>query len=156
GMSSMRRWPRASRQVRARRSGSSLPTTMRPSCDRTWARRADAGDAGWEAERRVMLDVLLGVGRWFGKQETDHCTRPGGFLAPPMGAGYTPLSGKMTMPVAFITHPSCSLHEMGPYHPECPERLAAVGDRMIAAGIDPYLRHYTAPEATREQIGRVH
>ena len=32
----------------------------------------------------------------------------------------------------------------------------AVGDRMIAAGIDPYLQHYTAPEATREQIARVH
>ena len=32
----------------------------------------------------------------------------------------------------------------------------AVGDRMIAAGIDPYLKHYTAPEATREQIARVH
>ena len=56
------------------------------------------------------------------------------------------------MPVAFITHPTCSLHEMGPYHPECPERLSAVGDRMIAAGVDSYLRHYTATEATREQI----
>jgi len=60
------------------------------------------------------------------------------------------------MPVAFITHPSFLLHEMGPYHPECPERLMSVGDRMIAAGIDPYLRHYTAPAATREQIARVH
>ncbi|HTQ01825.1 MAG TPA: histone deacetylase family protein [Casimicrobiaceae bacterium] len=60
------------------------------------------------------------------------------------------------MPVAFITHPSFLLHEMGPYHPECPERLMAVGDRMIAAGIDPYLRHYTAQAATREQIARVH
>jgi acetoin utilization deacetylase AcuC-like enzyme len=60
------------------------------------------------------------------------------------------------MPVAFITHPSFLLHEMGPYHPECPERLMAVGDRMIAAGIDPYLKHYTAPAATREQIARVH
>ena len=60
------------------------------------------------------------------------------------------------MPVAFITHPSCLLHEMGPYHPECPERLMAVGDRMIAAGIDPYLKHYTAPEAkeTFEEIAR--
>ena len=38
------------------------------------------------------------------------------------------------MPVAFITHPSCLLHEMGPYHPECPDRLMAVGDRMISAG----------------------
>jgi acetoin utilization deacetylase AcuC-like enzyme len=60
------------------------------------------------------------------------------------------------MPVAFITHPSCLLHEMGPYHPECPERLMAVGDRTIAAGIDPYLKHYTASEVTREQIARVH
>ncbi|MFO1415008.1 MAG: histone deacetylase family protein [Burkholderiales bacterium] len=60
------------------------------------------------------------------------------------------------MPTAFITHPSFLQHEMGPYHPECPERLMAISDRMIAAGIDPYLRHYTAPAATREQIARVH
>jgi acetoin utilization deacetylase AcuC-like enzyme len=45
---------------------------------------------------------------------------------------------------------------MGPYHPECPERLMSVNDRMISAGIDPYLRHYTATPATREQIARVH
>jgi len=45
---------------------------------------------------------------------------------------------------------------MGPHHPECPDRLTAIGDRLIAAGIDGYLRHYTAPRATREQIARVH
>ncbi len=60
------------------------------------------------------------------------------------------------MPTAFITHPSSLLHEMGPYHPECPERLMAISDRMIAAGIDQYLRHYTAPAATHDQIARVH
>jgi len=60
------------------------------------------------------------------------------------------------MPTALITHPSFLLHEMGPYHPECPERLMAISDRMIAAGIDPYLRHFTAHAATREQIARVH
>jgi acetoin utilization deacetylase AcuC-like enzyme len=60
------------------------------------------------------------------------------------------------MPTAFITHPSFLLHEMGPYHPECPERLMAISDRMIASGVDPYLRHFTAPAATREQIARVH
>jgi acetoin utilization deacetylase AcuC-like enzyme len=48
------------------------------------------------------------------------------------------------------------LHDMGPYHPECPERLAAIGDRLIAAGLDAYMVHHTAPAATREQIGRVH
>ncbi|HEY4138744.1 MAG TPA: histone deacetylase family protein [Casimicrobiaceae bacterium] len=60
------------------------------------------------------------------------------------------------MPTAYLTHPSCLLHDMGPYHPECPDRLTAIGDRLIAAGIDGYLRHYTAPRATREQIARVH
>jgi acetoin utilization deacetylase AcuC-like enzyme len=48
------------------------------------------------------------------------------------------------------------LHDMGPYHPECPARLSAVGDRLIAAGLDPYLHHYTAPAATREQLARCH
>jgi len=60
------------------------------------------------------------------------------------------------MPTAFITHPSFLLHEMGPYHPECPERLTAISDRLIAAGLDPYVKHYTAPAATREQLARVH
>jgi acetoin utilization deacetylase AcuC-like enzyme len=45
---------------------------------------------------------------------------------------------------------------MGPYHPECPDRLNAIGDRLISAGLDPYLRHYLAPAATPEQIGRAH
>ena len=60
------------------------------------------------------------------------------------------------MPTAYLTHPSCSLHDMGPYHPECPDRLNAIGDRLIAAGVDGYLVHHTAPKATREQIARVH
>ena len=45
---------------------------------------------------------------------------------------------------------------MGPYHPECPERLDAISDRLIAAGLDAHLQHYVAPPATREQIERVH
>jgi len=57
---------------------------------------------------------------------------------------------------AFITHPSFLLHEMGPFHPECPERLTAINDRMIASGMDAYLAHYTAPAATRNQLARVH
>jgi acetoin utilization deacetylase AcuC-like enzyme len=57
---------------------------------------------------------------------------------------------------AYITHPSSLLHDMGPYHPECPDRLHAIGDRLISSGLDGYLFHYTAPPATREQIARVH
>ena len=45
---------------------------------------------------------------------------------------------------------------MGPYHPECPERLDAIHDRFIAGGLDALLLHYSAPEATREQLERVH
>jgi acetoin utilization deacetylase AcuC-like enzyme len=60
------------------------------------------------------------------------------------------------VPTAYITHPSSLLHDMGPYHPECPDRLHAIGDRLIAAGLDAYLRHYTALPATRAQIARVH
>ncbi|MEO8755437.1 MAG: histone deacetylase family protein [Casimicrobiaceae bacterium] len=60
------------------------------------------------------------------------------------------------MPTAFITHPSFLLHEMGPYHPECPERLTAISDRLIASRLDAHVRHYTARAATREHIARVH
>ena len=60
------------------------------------------------------------------------------------------------VPTAFITHPSFLLHDMGPYHPECPDRLRAIGDRLIAAGLDGYLKHYEAPAATHEQLARVH
>jgi acetoin utilization deacetylase AcuC-like enzyme len=60
------------------------------------------------------------------------------------------------VPTAYITHPSSLLHDMGPYHPECPDRLHAIGDRLISSGLDGYLFHYTAPAATREQIARVH
>ena len=56
------------------------------------------------------------------------------------------------MTTAFVSHPSFLLHEMGPYHPECPERIGAITDRLIAAGLDAYLQHYTAPAATDEQI----
>jgi hypothetical protein len=33
---------------------------------------------------------------------------------------------------------------MGPDHPECPDRLDAVSDGMIAAGLDAHVAHYDA------------
>jgi acetoin utilization deacetylase AcuC-like enzyme len=45
---------------------------------------------------------------------------------------------------------------MGPYHPECPERLDAVQDRLIASGLDALIEHHLAPKATRAQLARVH
>jgi acetoin utilization deacetylase AcuC-like enzyme len=48
------------------------------------------------------------------------------------------------------------LHDMGPYHPECPDRLNAIGDRLISAGLDPYLMPHSAPAASNDEIARVH
>jgi acetoin utilization deacetylase AcuC-like enzyme len=57
---------------------------------------------------------------------------------------------------AFITHPSCLQHEMGPDHPECPDRLTAINDQLIASGLEPHLVRHEAPAATIEQLARVH
>lgn len=60
------------------------------------------------------------------------------------------------MHTAYISHPLCREHDAGPWHPEGPGRLSAIEDHLIATGLDPVLRHYEAPPATREQLLRVH
>jgi acetoin utilization deacetylase AcuC-like enzyme len=60
------------------------------------------------------------------------------------------------MSAAFITHPDCLRHDMGSYHPECPARLTAIEDQLIASGIGQHLMRYEAPLATDEQLARVH
>jgi acetoin utilization deacetylase AcuC-like enzyme len=61
------------------------------------------------------------------------------------------------MTTAWLTHPSCLLHDMGDYHPECPERLTAIEDRLARdAALSVALRRETAPAATRDQIERAH
>lgn len=60
------------------------------------------------------------------------------------------------MTTAFITHRDCWAHDMGSHHPECPERLGAISDRLIAAGLDIYLQFHDAPLAAVEQLLRVH
>ena len=60
------------------------------------------------------------------------------------------------MTVAFITHPDCLLHDMGAMHPECPARLRAIDDQLIASGLSGVLLHVEAPLATVEQLARVH
>lgn len=45
---------------------------------------------------------------------------------------------------------------MGQEHPECPARLDAIQDSVIASGLELVLRHYDAPLASREQLLRVH
>jgi len=57
---------------------------------------------------------------------------------------------------AWITHPECRRHEMGEGHPECPERLDAICDHLLATGLMQWLTPYEAPEATIEQLSRAH
>jgi len=45
---------------------------------------------------------------------------------------------------------------MGAGHPERPQRLTAIEDRLIEARIEPLLARYEAPLATDEQLARVH
>ncbi|NEX20107.1 histone deacetylase family protein [Thiorhodococcus mannitoliphagus] len=60
------------------------------------------------------------------------------------------------MNLAFISHQSCREHQMGAHHPECPERLHAIQDRMIASGMEMLVTHYDAPQAKVEDLARVH
>src|SRR5262245_4795261 len=60
------------------------------------------------------------------------------------------------MATALVTHADCLKHDMGRQHPECPARLTAIEDQLIASGIDAYLTRYEAPLATAEQLERVH
>ena len=60
------------------------------------------------------------------------------------------------MATAFISHPHCRKHEMGAYHPECPERLGAIEDQLIASGIGQHLTHHQAPQAKVSSLARVH
>ena len=60
------------------------------------------------------------------------------------------------MKTAYITHPDCLRHEMGPGHPECPGRLGAVNEQMRSSGMLDELRCLEAPLAGAEDLKRVH
>jgi len=60
------------------------------------------------------------------------------------------------MQTAYISHPLCLKHDMGAHHPECPARIHAIEDQLIASGLFGYLQHHEAQEVTREQLLRVH
>lgn len=60
------------------------------------------------------------------------------------------------MKVAYLTHPACLQHDTGTLHPERPERLHAIQDRLVASGLDALMWHVEAPAATREDLLRVH
>lgn len=60
------------------------------------------------------------------------------------------------MPIAYIYHPDCLLHEMGSGHPERPDRVQAIEKQLKASQLMDSLACYEAPKATRQQLARVH
>jgi acetoin utilization deacetylase AcuC-like enzyme len=60
------------------------------------------------------------------------------------------------MTTAYVTHPDCLRHEMGPGHPEAPERLIAVNAEMRSDGLLDSLRCLEAPLVADADLKRVH
>ena len=60
------------------------------------------------------------------------------------------------MTVAYLHHGAMSLHDMGPWHPECPQRVQVIHDRLLSSGLLDWMRPVEAPRATREQLLRAH
>lgn len=60
----------------------------------------------------------------------------------------------------YFSHPDCMRHEMGAGHPECPQRLSAIEDRLLITGLDMALsRREPAPAALADielAHGRMH
>lgn len=62
----------------------------------------------------------------------------------------------MKLSTAYISHPDCLKHEMGPGHPECPQRLTVIAAQLQACGLMDQLECHEAPLATVAQLARVH
>ncbi|MDH4390422.1 MAG: histone deacetylase family protein [Aquabacterium sp.] len=60
------------------------------------------------------------------------------------------------MSTAFYSHAECRLHDMGDGHPECPQRLDAITDQLLASGLGVALDQRDAPLATLAQLERAH
>jgi acetoin utilization deacetylase AcuC-like enzyme len=56
----------------------------------------------------------------------------------------------------FYTHPDCRRHDMGPGHPECPQRLDAIEDRMLASRLMDVVERREAPLASTETLELAH
>ncbi|MES2227247.1 MAG: histone deacetylase family protein [Pseudomonadota bacterium] len=60
------------------------------------------------------------------------------------------------MTTAFYSHPDCRGHDMGRGHPECPQRLAAIDDHLLATGLDLALERIEAPLVDLRDVAHAH
>ncbi len=60
------------------------------------------------------------------------------------------------MTSAYITHTYCDRHNMGEDHPESPQRLGAIQNRMITGQLMDFVRRLEGESATYEQLVQTH
>ncbi|MEO8123313.1 MAG: histone deacetylase family protein [Burkholderiales bacterium] len=60
------------------------------------------------------------------------------------------------MVTALYSHPDCRLHDMGAGHPECPQRLDAINDHLLATGLLDVFDLREAPLVDIEALARAH
>ena len=60
------------------------------------------------------------------------------------------------MTTAYYSHPDCRGHDMGRGHPECPQRLDAIDDYLLATGLDIALERHEAPLVDLAEVGHAH
>jgi acetoin utilization deacetylase AcuC-like enzyme len=56
----------------------------------------------------------------------------------------------------YFSHPDCRRHDMGAGHPECPQRLDAIEDRLRACGVGDLLERRDAPLASASDLELAH
>ncbi len=60
------------------------------------------------------------------------------------------------MSTGYFSHADCRLHEMGAGHPECPERLDAIADHLLATGLLDVLVQSEVPLASVSDLELAH
>ncbi len=60
------------------------------------------------------------------------------------------------MSTAFYSHSDCRRHDMGRGHPECPQRLDAIDDLLLATGLDVALERHEAPLVDLRDVELAH
>ena len=60
------------------------------------------------------------------------------------------------MTTAFYSHSDCRGHDMGRDHPECPQRLDAIDDYLLATGLDVALERIEAPLVDLRDVAFAH
>jgi acetoin utilization deacetylase AcuC-like enzyme len=60
------------------------------------------------------------------------------------------------MATGYFSHPDFLAHDMGPGHPECPQRLSAIDDQLRAEGLDVLMLSPDVPLATNTDLALAH